>query len=443
MQVGARWIWADEEHQNTYCYLRRTFEVADVAMKAALQISADTSYVLWVNGRYVGRGPGPYVRETRPVDTYEVTDLLQPGANVICVLGHWWGVTSHSRPKGSPGVLAELSWEDADGEAHSVGTDEQWRARLSKAWARDVPRRSGAVAWTEYYDARREPQGWLGVEFDDAEWGDAEVKSVPERHLFPRRRPLLAEWRVDPVAVTGAWWTDVASPEPDGDPELTAYLDEEPLEAVDDALRERLEAGLVGEGPLTLEDLPTDRGLAVTLDLGREIVGHLDLDIEAPEGTRIDLAPAELLRDGRPWCFRKGCKYGQRYITREGRQRWHTFAWHGLRYLHVVLRGCDGPLTIHRIGVRRREADLDWRAELETDDADLQQVWDITKHTLRVGTQEVHVDCPTLSRPRSSVPASPRSVGRSSSVSGPSPTRPASSRSRRASSTASNGSSSR
>ncbi|MGM0492549.1 MAG: family 78 glycoside hydrolase catalytic domain [Armatimonadota bacterium] len=395
MDLDARWIWADEEYPNAYCHLRRTFECDEVAMEATLRISADTSYVAWINGRFVGRGPGPYVRETRPVDAYDVTDLLRPGTNVICVLGHWWGKKSHSRPKGRPGVLAELSWEDAEGETHALSTDESWRTRLSTAWAREVPQRSGAVAWTEYYDAREEPERWLEIAFDASDWSVATANDIPDRHLFPRRRPLLRETREDPMALAGAWWAADASPELAEVTELTEFLDEEPLEAVDEELRAKLAGGLAAPGSLTLDALPDDRGLALTLDLGREIVGHIDLDIEAPEGARIDLAPAELLREGRPWCFRKGCRYAQRYTTRAGRQRWHTFAWHGLRYLHVVVRGCDGPLTIHRLGVRRREADLDWRAELTTADADLQQVWDITKHTLEVGTQEVHVDCPT------------------------------------------------
>lgn len=394
MQLNARWIWADEEYANAYCHLRRVFEVGEVAMKATLQISADTGYAVWVNGRYVGRGPGPYVREVRPVDAYDVTDLLQPGRNVICALGHWWGVTSHSRPKGCPGVLAELAWEDADGERRALGTDGRWRAKLSEAWAREVPKRSGALAWTEYFDAREEPAGWLDADFDDSAWEEAQAREMPGRRLFPRRRPLLAEWWQGPVGLAGAWWAEAQSPVLGSETELTAFLDEEPLERVDAALRAELEEGLAGEGALTLE-LPKDRGLAVTLDLGREIVGHLLLDVEAPAAGTIELAPAELLRDGRPWCLRKGCRYAQRYITREGRQRWQTYAWHGLRYLHVVLRGFEGPVTIHRLGVARREADLDWRAEFTTADAELQEAWDITVHTLRVGTQEVHVDCPT------------------------------------------------
>lgn len=395
MQMSARWIWAADEYPNAYCYLRRSFEATGPALKAVLRISADTNYAAWVNGRYVGQGPGPYVRETRPVDSYDVTELLRDGSNVVAVLGNWWGVTSHSRPKGRAGVIAELSREDADGATQIVGTDEQWRALLSEAWEREVPRRSGALAWTEFHDARQEPAGWTSPDFDDAAWPRASVIEVEDRRLFPRHRPLLREWSERPVALRGAWHAGPESPGPADDPGLTEFLDEEPLSPLTEERLQALEAGLIAPGAHVIEDLDAGPGLALTLDMGREIVGHLELDIEAPAGGRIDLAPAELMRDGRPWCFRKGCKYGQRYVTRAGRQRWRTFEWHGLRYLHVVLRGFDSPVTVHHLGVSRREADLPWQARFCCADERLERIWEIGVHTLRGGTQEVQVDCPT------------------------------------------------
>lgn len=395
MKMNARWIWGDEAAANTYCYLRGRFDVAEVALHARLRISADTSYFVWLNGRYVGQGPGPYVRETRPVDEYDATDLLRMGENVVCVLGSWWGVASHSRPRGEAGVIAEVAWEDADGAQHSVGTDEGWRALISAAWAREVPRRSSAVAWTEYFDARLEPQGWTEPDFDDSAWRRARGAPGDERTLFPRLVPLLREDYAGPVALAGAWRAPAPAPDLGEEPELTEFLDSEPLEPRDEAARAVLERALTEPGAAIVEPLPGGAGLAFTLDLGREIVGHLELDLEAPAGGRIDLAASELLRDGRPWCFRKGCRYAQRYLTRDGRQSWRTAEWHGLRYLHVVLRGFDGPLTVHRLGVRRREADLPWRARFATSDAALQRVWEIGRHTLTVGTQEVQVDCPT------------------------------------------------
>ncbi len=396
MQLDAKWIWGDEAEVNTWCSLRGRFRADDVAMRARLRISADTTYRLWLNGRYVGQGPGPYVREVRPVDEYDVTDLLHEGENVICVLANWWGVTSHSRPKGAAGVIAELSWEDAGGATHTVGTGEDWRARITDAWERDTPRRNADLGFTEYFDATREPAGWLAPDFDDSAWPHATLAPGEDRQLFPRLVPLLREWSEEPAALAGAWRADGEAPGPaDREPELTEFLDSEPLAPLDEERRAELAASLIAPGATVIDWLPTVDGLALTLDMGREVVGHLELDIDAPAGGRIDLAPAELLRDGRPWCYRKGTKYAQRYLTRAGRQRWATFDWHGLRYLHVVLRGFDAPVTIHHLGVRRRESDLDWRAQFTSSDETLNRIWEIGKHTLRIGTQEVQVDCPT------------------------------------------------
>lgn len=395
MRLNARWIWGDEAEPNTYCHLRGRFELDDVALRARLRISADTNYFVWLNGHYVGQGPGPYVRDTRPVDEYDVTHLLRAGENVICVLGSWWGVTSHSRPRGEAGVIAEVGWEDADGAEHRFGTGEHWRALISEAWARAVPRRSGAVAWTEYYDARREPVGWTQPDFDDSAWPPARIAPGEDRTLFPRQVPLLREYHAGPVVLAGAWYAPAPAPDLGEEPELTEFVDSEPLEPLDAAWRAKLEAALTEPGAAVIEPPSKGAGLALTLDLGREVVGHLELDVEAPEGARIDLAPAELLREGRPWCFRKGCRYAQRYRTRAGRQHWRTAEWHGLRYLHVVLRDLNGPVTIHRLGVWRREADLPWRARFATSDEVLQSVWEVGRHTLTVGTQEVQVDCPT------------------------------------------------
>ncbi len=355
MQLEGQWIWAGEEHPNAYCYLRREFDADDAVVAATLRITADTSYSVWVNGKYIGQGPGPFVRWHRPVDEHDLSDVLRATGNVICILAHWWGVISHSRPKGRAGVLAEVSWETASGQTGHIATDETWRALPAEAWDRDVSRRSDAVGWTEYYDARREPVGWELPGFDDTHWPAATVVPHDEATLFPRMVPLIRENLEWPIEITGAWRVGPDSPGPNDTPELTEFLDIEPLEAVPDEFLQDLLAGIDAPQGYQVEGLTADRGLAITLDLGVELVGQFDFDIEAPQGGRIDMAAAELLREGRPWCFRKGCKYGNRYTTRGGRQRWRSHYYHGARYLHIVLRGFDGPVTIHRLGLWRRE----------------------------------------------------------------------------------------
>ncbi|MCD6359690.1 MAG: hypothetical protein J7M38_02425, partial [Armatimonadetes bacterium] len=83
MELDGKWIWAGEARTNDYCYLRRNFDVGDAVVRAVLRITADTCYYVYVNGHYVGQGPGPYVKWHRPVDRYDITHLLHAEGNVI------------------------------------------------------------------------------------------------------------------------------------------------------------------------------------------------------------------------------------------------------------------------------------------------------------------------------------------------------------------------
>ena len=104
---------------------------------------------------------------------------------------------------------------------------------------------------------------------------------------------------------------------------------------------------------------------------------------------------AELLRKGRAWGYRKGALYANRYRARKGRQIWSTFAWHGFRYLHVVLRGFKGKVSIHRAGARVRQAKLDVRGAFQSSDPVLDRIWRVGVHTIQIGSHEIQIDCPT------------------------------------------------
>ena len=66
MLSKAKWIWLDESPRADVIALRGGYCVAEVskayrllktAVRLRLEVSADTSYKLWVNGKFVGTGP--------------------------------------------------------------------------------------------------------------------------------------------------------------------------------------------------------------------------------------------------------------------------------------------------------------------------------------------------------------------------------------------------
>ena len=98
-QGSAAWIWSAEgshgvpdpsaaspSHYQVRRF-RRRFEIpAGEVARARVHVSADSRYVLYCNGRMVGRGPAKGDVNHQFYDTYELDAYLQAGTNVIAAL---------------------------------------------------------------------------------------------------------------------------------------------------------------------------------------------------------------------------------------------------------------------------------------------------------------------------------------------------------------------
>lgn len=378
---AARWIWCNDERPNTYCCARGRLDVPAPVMKAEVRVFADSRYQVWVNGRYIGQGPTPFRKPHIYFDTFDITAHLRKGKNVIAILATYHGVKHCTYSIGKPGIIASVEAVDVEGRRHELVTDDTWRVSVWEAFARAVPRRNWATAWMEWFDARREPVGWQDTGFDDSSWSAAAVVDPGPMKMYPRIVPYLKEYAASPVGFVGAWSVPTMVPTME---ELTPTLDREPLVPLS-----------VSPTSFPLEVSSCEHGTAFAVDFGHEIAGQIEFEIESPEGVTVDFSPAENLRDGRPWCDRKGTNYAKRYTTRTGRQVWRTFGYDGLRYVHVVVRGPHPEIVFHRVGVWRRETSLAIRARFECDDPIVNRIWAITCHTMTIGAQDVHVDCPT------------------------------------------------
>jgi alpha-L-rhamnosidase len=378
----AKWVWCDDERPNTYCCVRGELNLSAPPVSGVIHLFADSRYQFWVNGHYIGQGPTPFRKPHIYVDTFDIAKYLQTGKNVIAILGNYHGVKHCTYSIGKPGIIAKVEVIDADARRVECVTDGRWRVYRLDAYVQQVPRRTGATAWMEVYDARKEPAGWQEKDFNDSAWPQARVVEPGQFKIFPRIVPMLREYPASFVSVQGVW--NVPGPAPVLDV-LTKQLDEEPAIP--------LSVNIPSEFPFVLK--AGEQGTAFCLDFGKELSGQIELDIDAPAGVVVDLCPTENLQHGRPWCFRKGGNYGRRYITREGRQTWRCVGYDGMRYVYAVVRGPHPEVMFYRLGVWRRETSLPIRARFECDDPAVNRIWEITCHTMTIGAQEVHVDCPT------------------------------------------------
>jgi alpha-L-rhamnosidase len=170
---------AADPSRNSMPMLRTGFAAADKTIRSArLFITARGVYEAWMNGRRVGDdwyNPGlTQYNKTQMYQTYDVTSLVVPGANVLgALLGEgWWSgqmsfTTSWNYFGDRPSLLAKLVIEYQDGGRDVVVTGERdWRLFGGG------PVVYGSLQQGEVYDAEKESAvaGWSEAGYDDRAW---------------------------------------------------------------------------------------------------------------------------------------------------------------------------------------------------------------------------------------------------------------------------------
>ena len=182
-------LWIGTEETLAGPLLRRDFTVTEQIVRARVYICGLGYYELRLNGRKVGDhvlDPNwtdydhrefneifyPYDDDSRQrvlYVTYDITDMLQPGANAVGVmLGNGWHnqrrrLTEGNLSYGPPRLLLQLEVDYADGRRAVVVTDETWRCAGGPIVADNI-------YIGERYDARLEQPGWDSAGFNAERW---------------------------------------------------------------------------------------------------------------------------------------------------------------------------------------------------------------------------------------------------------------------------------
>ncbi|UAL12617.1 alpha-L-rhamnosidase [Caulobacter segnis] len=286
--------------------LRKRFDLQGLPARAVVSVSGLGHFELTVNGKPVTESvfnPGwtAYDR-TALYTTYEVGDLLRPGANMLGVMlgGGMYDVEKIPGRKskfvdsyGRPKLLLQLSLYYTDGHVKHVVSDADWQVT-------EGPIVFASMFGGEDVDARRERVGWNLAGADEAGWRPA-LAAPPQKARLKAQGvpPIVAHRRFQPVAIT--------EPKP---------------------------------------------GVFV-YDLGENFSGRPDLVVRGPAGAKVTLTPAEVLgEDGLAWqrSFNAGPDRWVLYnftLAGQGDERFTPrFNYHGFRYLQV-----EGAAPAGRVGV--------------------------------------------------------------------------------------------
>jgi alpha-L-rhamnosidase len=189
-------IWAAPgiKPQSAFVAFRKGFSIADQPARAELSLFADVRYMLWINGRYVLRGPARFNPKGPEYDSDEVSEYLRSGRNEIVVLV----MADQSNGKmmhHAPGLTVRLDITGARGEHTLVSTDETWR------WSDQTRYRTPRVNWgneMDVIDSTVEDGDWTQPDYKDDSWAAASsIDGGQWGMLSARRIPLLKETPIE------------------------------------------------------------------------------------------------------------------------------------------------------------------------------------------------------------------------------------------------------
>src|SRR5713101_8241835 len=329
--------------------LRRSFRVDDRVRSARLYVTSLGLYEVYLNGQRVGDQlftPGWTSYHHRlQYQTYDVTPLLRPGANVVgAMLGDGWyrgnlGFFGQRNLYGRRLALrAQLDIHYESGRTERVASDSDWKTTPGPVLASDI-------YGGETYDARRggELSGWADAPYDDRDWAAVALLDPPPAALVASMSPPVRRVR---------------------------------------ELR-----------PVNIHRAPSGE---TVFDLGQNFTGWARLSVRGPAGTTVTLRFGEVLdRDGNLYTANlRGAGQTDRYtLSGKSREVYEPhFTFHGFRY--VAVAGLPGPpdsTTITGIAV---SSDLAQTGSLVTSDSLLNQLQRNIVWGQRSNFLDVPTDCP-------------------------------------------------
>jgi len=195
--LSTHFIWSRDTLTTGYLHtaFRKKFVLPVKPSEAVLKIFAYTRYQLFINGKYVCRGPARFENKHPEFDELSVSQYLHSGNNLIAILVHRDMPTGRIM-KHAPGLALGLLIRIPN-KSITIYTDTSWKAITNTAFC------SQKKSWSsisETIDARKFNPEWITSYFNDSSWLHAIHIDTSSNWpaIIPRSIPLLKETIIIP-----------------------------------------------------------------------------------------------------------------------------------------------------------------------------------------------------------------------------------------------------
>ncbi|MFQ6096260.1 MAG: family 78 glycoside hydrolase catalytic domain, partial [Armatimonadota bacterium] len=142
-----------------------------------------------------------------------------------------------------------------------------------------------------------------------------------------------------------------------------------------------------------IEPVAEGEAAELLIDFGRELVGFIEFEVHASEGTMLEWDFFESIQEGRRQPVEGNTI---RYVCREGPQSYLGIVRHGFRYAVLHVSGATRPTSIRRVLCHLNTYPVTRRGWFECSDDRLNRIYEMSAWTTRLCTEDTFVDCPAF-----------------------------------------------
>ncbi len=347
-------IWQGDSvstlHEPLAVGFRKQIALSQTPENVEMMIFADSRYVLWINGEYVGRGPCRFDPKGPQYDVIPVVNRFQKGINTIAIMVQGNVTGSLKVMKHRPGLTVLLKIDD-----QQYLTDQSWLC------SEQIPEQMIKDRWTwscilDKVDANVQDYNWQMPQFDDSHW-EPTVKVSGESWgpLTARSIPLLRE-------------TDLGS----------GTLLQIKNEKTTDTSVKKFPSQL----PLKFY-----AGDEIVVDVGKLSLTYWKMNMNAEKGTELVFTPCQDFVNGET-IISYNCI--TTYKARAGNQSYMSNDTFGFRYLNIKV--LKGSFTLNKMHFTSRLYPNIKIAEFECSDDFLNKTWLQSSYSAMVLCEDGYVD---------------------------------------------------
>jgi alpha-L-rhamnosidase len=329
---------------------RKQIDTRSNPRKAKMMIFADSRYVLWINGKYIERGPCRFDPKGPQYDLIDIKDHIHKGQNTIAIMVQGNVTGSLKVMKHIPCLTALLKIDN-----RQYKTDSTW------LYSDGIPQQMITDIWTwscilDKVDANSPDYNWQSAQFDDSSWNQSvAVSGESWGPLTLRSIPLLRESDLGSgtiLQVKNGKTTDTSVKK------LSDYI-----------------------------PMKFNSGDEIVIDIGKLSLTYWIINMNAAKGTDLVFTPCQDFVEGET-VINYNCVAA--YKAREGNQPYMSNETFGFRYLNIKV--LNGSFTLDSIQFVSRLYPNIQIAEFECSDDFLNRTWQQSSYTATVLSEDGYVD---------------------------------------------------